>query len=87
MGIYKLLANQPVVECLHFSRGSLIPLATLAGKCPWPSSMYGGAAPEPVPLRGTTGEGWVIRHRQSAGHWDGAVRCLRRSIFTEPLVF
>lgn len=30
MGIYKLLANQPVVKCLHFSQGQLNPVGRVS---------------------------------------------------------
>lgn len=34
MGIYKLLANQLVVKCLHFSQGQLNPIGCVSWEMP-----------------------------------------------------
>lgn len=101
MGIYKLLAKQQLLQCLHFSQGQLNPLGRVLWEMP-EAKLYGGgscfrASPSEREQRccgitkhradNAVGEGWIICHQQSVRHWHKVGRCLSFSILTDPLGF
>lgn len=101
MGIYKLLAKQPLLQCLHFSQGQLNPLGCVLWEMP-EARLYGGgscfgASPSEREQRccgitkhradNTAGEGQILCYQQSVGHWPKPGGCHSFSILTDLLGF
>lgn len=101
MGIYKLLAKQQLLQCLHFSQGQLNPPGPVLWEMP-EARLYGEgncfrASPSEGEQSGcgitkhradnAVGEGGIICHQQSLGHWHKAERCLSFSILPDHLGF